>query len=218
MSMSSLGDVAIRRERNAEETRRKLLVAAEIEFAAKGFDGARLGNIARAVGVQQAMIHHYFADKRGLYLAVVEHGLAAMAEEGWSILGAATEFASLVEDFVDLLVRFYATHEALLSILRHDAQSSDEGGGETLRELFEQVLRPVFDAVVARLLALQKKGLVRKDLDPRHLCLSAMGMAFFPFQEERLLRALWPADFRAAEMIDARKREIVETLIARGRP
>ncbi len=75
-----------RKERNALETKRRILEAAESEFAAKGFDGARLGTIARAASVQQALIHHYFGDKEGLHGEVVRSGLAAMTEGVWELL------------------------------------------------------------------------------------------------------------------------------------
>jgi AcrR family transcriptional regulator len=77
---------APRKERNALETKRRILEAAQSEFAAKGFDGARLGTIARAASVQQALIHHYFGDKEGLHGEVVRGGLAAMAEGVWELL------------------------------------------------------------------------------------------------------------------------------------
>jgi AcrR family transcriptional regulator len=75
-----------RKERNALETKRRILEAAGREFAAKGFDGARLGTIARAASVQQALIHHYFGDKEGLHGEVVRSGLAAMTEGVWELL------------------------------------------------------------------------------------------------------------------------------------
>jgi AcrR family transcriptional regulator len=79
-------NAAPRKERNAVETKRRILEAAETEFAAKGFDGARLGTIARAASVQQALIHHYFGDKEGLHGEVVRGGLAAMTEGVWELL------------------------------------------------------------------------------------------------------------------------------------
>ncbi len=74
------------REGRAEATKLRILDAGESEFAARGFHGARLANIARAAGVQQALIHHYFADKDGLYRAIVERGVAAMTSDAWEIL------------------------------------------------------------------------------------------------------------------------------------
>ena len=85
-SPTSAATTAPRKERNALETKRRILEAAETEFAAKGFDGARLGTIARAASVQQALIHHYFGDKEGLHGEVVRSGLASMTEAVWELL------------------------------------------------------------------------------------------------------------------------------------
>jgi AcrR family transcriptional regulator len=225
-----------KRERNADSTKRALLDAGEIEFAAKGFDGARLQSIARMVGVQQALIHHYFDDKDGLYRAVIERGLAAVTAGTWSILERLSGSASasrkgtarireLVASFVDLLVDFYAEHTTLLAILRHDAQlpvllpspTSDAATGPSeLRDLLATHIRPVFEAVAMQVKEFQKEGKIRADVDPQHLCVSMMAMACLPFQETQMLNVLWPeADFRSEAMVAARKKEIVETVLAR---
>jgi len=235
-----------RRERNADSTKKALLNAAEVEFAAKGFDGARLQSIARSVGVQQALIHHYFDDKGGLYRAVIERGMAAVTAGSWTILermaahGASlgrrergargspdsVDVRALVTSFVDLLVDFYAAHTTLLAILRHDAekpaqpihaaQATHPPGLPELRPLLATHFRPVLDAVVVVVDDLRRTGTLREDVDPRHLCVSSMAMACLPFQETQMFGVLWPeADFRAAPMIAARKREIVETVLGR---
>ena len=221
-----------RRERNADSTKKALLNAAEVEFAAKGFDGARLQSIARVVGVQQALIHHYFDDKDGLYRAVIERGMAAVTAGSWTILegmaqlsGAGRGKASadpraLVTGFVDILVDFYAAHTTLLAILRHDAEKPVPTGHPVglpeLRPLLATHFRPVLDAVILVVEELKKVGTLRRDVDPRHLCVSAMAMACLPFQETQMFAVLWPeADFRAPAMIAARKREIVETVLGR---
>ena len=54
------------------DTRQKLLHAAEQIFAAKGFDGSRVGEIAARAGVNIRMLYHHFGSKEGLYHAVVE--------------------------------------------------------------------------------------------------------------------------------------------------
>jgi len=221
-----------KRERNADSTKKSLLNAAEVEFAAKGFDGARLQNIARAAGVQQALIHHYFDDKDGLYRAVVERGMAAVTAGSWSILERMGPLAdlgradgkldvrALVTSFVDLLVDFYAEHTALLAILRHDAEKPVPHGHPALLSELSPLLathfRPVLDATVVIVDELKKAGTLRRDVDPRHLCVSTMAMACLPFQEAQMFAVLWPeADFRSAAMIAERKREIIETVLGR---
>lgn len=57
----------------AERPRRdRILSAAEAEFAAHGFAGARVDRIAAAAGVNKQLLFHYFESKAGLYRAVAE--------------------------------------------------------------------------------------------------------------------------------------------------
>jgi len=213
-------------KRSSVESKRRILDAAEAEFAAKGFDGARLGNIARAASVQQALIHHYFVDKEGLYREVVERALGAITTEGWDILARSVaqtkggikitedDLRPLVDDFIALLQRFFAEHGSILAIVRHEAQ----GGGALGVDVVRARVKPVFDAVTAYLDALKEGGALRTDVDVRHLCISAMSMVGFPMMETQLLSALWPVDPSARGWRDAARREIVDTIVRRLLP
>lgn len=219
-----------KRERNAVETRRRILEAASGEFAAKGFDGARLGTIARAAGVQQALIHHYFGDKEGLHREVVRGGLAAMTEGAWELMSRmdvgtdgkkrgrakleTRELHALAEAFVDLLLRFFATNGAFLAILRHEAGRDGDG----VTKIVTDTVSPVFDAIVARLDAMRARGEVRKDIDAKHLVLSCVAMVAFPFQEEPFVTSIWPADWHSPAFLDERRKHIVEMVLARVLP
>jgi TetR/AcrR family transcriptional regulator len=58
------------RQRDAERSKRCLLAAALDEFAAKGFAGARVQDIAERAGVNKQLISYYFGGKEGLYRAL----------------------------------------------------------------------------------------------------------------------------------------------------
>ena len=49
-----------------------ILEAAESEFAAKGYDGARTTSIAKAAGVTHAMLHYYFRTKELLFERIID--------------------------------------------------------------------------------------------------------------------------------------------------
>lgn len=57
--------------RRGDAMRASIIAAARIEFAAKGYAGASMRSIARAIGVQIAHIQHHFGDKQGLWEAVL---------------------------------------------------------------------------------------------------------------------------------------------------
>jgi len=56
----------------SEDTKQQLLKAATTSFAYEGFHATSLSSIARAAGVNQALIAYHFGSKKGLYLAVFE--------------------------------------------------------------------------------------------------------------------------------------------------
>jgi len=57
---------------NERPRRDRILSAAEAEFAAHGFAGARVERIAAAAGVNKQLLFHYFESKAGLHKAVAE--------------------------------------------------------------------------------------------------------------------------------------------------
>jgi TetR/AcrR family transcriptional regulator len=60
------------RVRDAERSRAALLDAAEAEFGANGYAGARVAEIAKRAGLNSQLISYYFGGKAGLYEAILE--------------------------------------------------------------------------------------------------------------------------------------------------
>jgi AcrR family transcriptional regulator len=52
------------------DTREEIVAAARATFAEQGYVGATMRGIARRAGVDQALVHHYFKNKAGLFMAV----------------------------------------------------------------------------------------------------------------------------------------------------
>src|SRR2546427_7996276 len=70
-----------------EESRAAILRAAVGEFSREGVAGARTDAIARAAGVNKALLYYYFKDKERLYAAVLDQvfgGLRHTIEEALS--------------------------------------------------------------------------------------------------------------------------------------
>ena len=54
------------------DRRRQILAAARAEFAEKAYAGASVRGIARAAGVDPALVHHYFGTKEQVFVAAME--------------------------------------------------------------------------------------------------------------------------------------------------
>ncbi len=210
-SASDAGGVAP--ARNAEATRRRILDAAEQEFAARGFAGARLREIAAAARVQPALIHHYFADKSGLYEAVLDRGLELMHSRSWMVLEAAVTVESMIRGFVEVLVDFYASNEQLLALVRHETLT----GSDLLLERAKERLGPLLGMSLSLVEARQASGEIRDDLTPRELVLAGLSMILYPSVEAKLVDALLPPP-SGGDRIARRKESVVTLLIAALKP
>jgi len=202
-------------KRNAAATRQRILDAGEREFAARGFAGARLREIAESAGVQPALIHHYFTDKHGLYRAVLDRALLPSSTESWTLLESGLDLEGLLSGLIEVLLRFYAKHHNLLAILRHEALS----GSSVLEELTRERTLPIVEAISALLEEKQRAGEIRADIPPAEIIAAGMGMVVFPFVEEGLVRVMLPSvQERDEAALLRRKQAIVAMLLGGLRP
>ncbi len=77
--------------------RQLVLEAAEDVFAAKGYDAAKMQDVATAAGISLATLYTVFSGKQELYAAVHAH-------HGQALLARAASTVADAEDIVDLLV------------------------------------------------------------------------------------------------------------------
>src|SRR5882724_11861495 len=69
------------KNRNSDAARSAILKAALNEFANEGLDGGRTDHIARAAGVNKALLYYYYEDKEALYGAVLDHVFGSMFQK-----------------------------------------------------------------------------------------------------------------------------------------
>jgi AcrR family transcriptional regulator len=64
------------RRRDPDRTRAEILAVATAEFADRGYDGARVDEIAARTRTTKRMIYYYFGGKKQLYIAALEEAYA----------------------------------------------------------------------------------------------------------------------------------------------
>lgn len=77
-----------RNEDEKEERRRDILAAATALFEERSFAGTTMAEVAERVGVSKGALYLYFRTKEELFLALLEHELAAWFDEVEAQLGA----------------------------------------------------------------------------------------------------------------------------------
>src|SRR5215470_1701786 len=106
--------------REVPSTRDAILDAAERRFAARGFAGVSMREIAADADLRnQASLYHHFRDKRALYEAVLARGitpiiaLVGMAGKSWSADGSGALEPAAVEAGLDRVLDYLEEHPNL---------------------------------------------------------------------------------------------------------
>jgi TetR/AcrR family transcriptional regulator len=145
------------------------MVAAQREFAASGFAGARTDAIARRARVNERMIFYCFDSKEGLYRAVLAQKLSARA-------GLIESTAD--EDFTSSLVKGFAASCADTDALRMWQWEALDRRNRKL--VAEEERRAYFQAEVTRLRRAKARGTLPPDADEEMLLLVSAALRVFP--------------------------------------
>lgn len=99
------------------EARAKIAAAAEELFAERGFDGAAIRDITKKAGVNSAMIHYYFGNKEGLYLAILEGAASRVQTLLIETTGRSGSTRDRLASFVEAYAAYMLGHPNLARIL-----------------------------------------------------------------------------------------------------
>ena len=162
--------------RNPQQTQLRILEAALLEFAAKGFAGARVDVIARRARINKRMLYHYFGSKEGLFREVLRRKISERA--AW--------LASAPEDPAERLPVWFqlaCRDREWVQLLQWEALQwgekkviDDERRAESVGKAVERVRQQ------------QAKGLLDAELDPAQLLLSMMALTAYPLAFPQLAR------------------------------
>ncbi len=161
------------RTRDRERTLGKIVAAARAEFAAKGYSGARMEQIAERAGVNKELIYHYFRGKERLFEEVRSQQLAeAQADHRiprHPLLDAAPRPAEL---FAWRFQRMLGDLE-WIKLLTWEAAQNDAPPNVDAR-------RATIQDAVGLIRTAQKQGRMPADLDARFLQLAVFALANYP--------------------------------------
>ncbi len=141
---------------------KKILDAAVIEIAHRGYYNTTISQIARRAGVADGTIYLYYKNKESILVSVFERAMDRFISEGVLKLKDGKEPAEQIAEIVALHLKLIGEDHDLAVILqvelRHSIQFMDMFSRSRLREYFE-----VLASIVAKG---QKSGAFRKELDP----------------------------------------------------
>jgi TetR/AcrR family transcriptional regulator len=206
-----------RNTRDAGRSREAILAAAEGLFAARGFEGTSLGEIAAAAGLSRGTPNYFFGSKAELYAAVLE-GAFARREEAtrracaplveWVENGDGDAIESPLTEAVEGYLGFLIDSPAFLRLVLRE----ELAGASVLRDV-PRSSRAIEDAIGAVHGLAGTRGV--GDFDPTDAVLLFVSLTFFPASQGSTFMATLGRDLADDATRDRHVRFVVDQLVAR---
>jgi TetR/AcrR family transcriptional regulator len=189
------------------ETARRILSAAERIFAERGLAGARTEEIARAAGVNKAMLYYYFDSKERLHRAVFEnlfsHANRLIQEE----MPPNASARQIILAFVDGYFKFRLANPNYARLMQHMMMESPD----EFRRIARQYIRQGYKELTSTI----QQGISRGEfhsVNSGHTVLNIIAMIVFYFSGSTVHSVLLGQDALKPKVVAEHKRAVIDLL------
>lgn len=191
-----------------EASRTAILRAAVQAFSTLGPEGARMDAIARAAGVNKALLHYYFGSKEGLHAAVLDEIFGQVRDRAVAILdGPGSPGEGLLGYFLTHFDRLAQGDTGRL--MAYEMMRVRDGRASHLPRLARTLFGPLHQLMHRRHGEGVAAGELRPD-DPAQVFLALIGMNVFYFMSAPMFREITGADPREASALARQRAGMVE--------
>lgn len=191
---------------NNENTEIKIIEAAKEVFVHKGYDGARMQEIADKAGINKALLHYYFRSKTKLFDKVFNAVFTDLVTRLYSIVGASNSIEEFINNFVTLYFDELKSKPYIPQFVLHEINRDPS-------VIVNLIKSSGLDK--RKIIALINKESQRDDInhfDPVQLMVNVISLTIFPFVASGILVGfIFDGDQEAFDnFIDQRKQHILE--------
>ncbi len=178
--------MAKKREQISKEV---ILEAARNVFIEKGFEGARMQEIADNAGINKALLHYYYTSKEMLFEEVFKEAFSMFAPQFNKELDHITSFQTFLKVFLDIYIKMLSKHQYLPIFILSELHRNPERPEKLVRESGIDI-----DKIEMMLLNEMKQGNIT-EMNPKELIVNILSVCIFPFAARPMLeRLLWNKD------------------------
>ncbi|WP_341906613.1 TetR family transcriptional regulator [Fluviicola taffensis] len=190
-------------------TEEKIREAAKNVFIAKGFDGCTSREIAKASGMNVALVNYYFCSKKQLFKLVFEATMEDFMQSTVEVFKKDLSLESKMRIFIEREYEFLILHPDIPRFIL-----SELSRGDKFEFDHAAILEKIADTgVLEELLDAQEKGIIRK-IDLTNVMLMIMSNCQYPFMAKSLMKYLnGLTEEEYQERLTLQKQYVTEMLI-----
>jgi TetR/AcrR family transcriptional regulator len=201
------------RLRDGAQTRAVLLAAARAEFAAKGFAGTRVDEIAQVAGVNKQVIYHHFGNKDGLFRTTLEAGYEQVRKTNLSYVESTKPLppADAVRQLAEHMFDRFLKHTEMVELVLEE--NRQKGKHLIRKELIAEANRPLIDHIAKVLRQGETDGSFFPGNDARQFFFDMVSLCMFYFANVHTMSAALAHNLASPASARARRAHIVQTLL-----
>jgi len=195
----------------ALRTQQSIIEAAIHEFSMKGFEGARVDEIALRAGVNKNLLYHHFGNKDGLFVAVLTHTYENIRSRQKDIqlrtLDPEAGMRRLVISTGKIWVQFPEFQRLLMS-------ENLAGGRHVLGEpRISDLYNPLLDTIEQLLVRGREAGVFRDDIDPIDLYISITSLTAHYVNNQHTFEAIFKQKLMTPQRVKQRLEHAAEMIL-----
>jgi AcrR family transcriptional regulator len=194
------------RERDPERTRNEILEIATREFAANGYAGARVDDMAERMRTTKRMIYYYFGSKEQLFIAVLERAYTTIRRAERDVEVEGLDPASALRRLAELTFDHHESHPEFIRLVSIENIHRAEHMGKS--PAIAELGSPAIDVLTRILERGRADGAFRADVDAIDLHMMISAFCVFRVANRHTFRALFGRD-----LVDPALREHHRTML-----
>lgn len=205
------------------DTEQRILDAAHAVFLRRGTTGARMQEIAREAGVNQALLHYYFRSKEQLARAAFERAGTQLMPAVVQVIASGQpieeKVARIVSLELELLARTPYLPGYIIGEVTHHPERAQQLIAAMTRGLTPEELRPRIFGTLGRQIAARVADGSMRPIAPEAFMVNLISLCIFPFAARPMLQAMLGLDAAGFErFIAGRRDDLVDFFLGALRP
>lgn len=198
-----------------DSTEERIIRAATEVFISKGFDGARMQEIADVAGINKALLHYYYRSKEQLFQTVFVKFGSELHTVIFRALQSEKPFVDKIRSIVEEEIDYFSQNPALpMFVMREISRDASR----LIGMIGESPIREIVPLFQKETRAAIKRGEIA-EIDPMQLLLNLFSLIRFPFILRPMLLALsGMSESQYQTLIKRRKQEVADFIIRSLQP
>ena len=192
-------------EANTEQI---VLNAARKVFTQKGFDGARMQDIADEAGINKSLLHYYFRSKNKLFEAIFKDALGTLLPPMVSILVSDLPLFEKISHFTDKYIDILSKNPDIAGFVLHELKINPH-------RLLGALTQTGMDlSIIGNQLQQEATAGNIRPIETGHFVANLISMCVFPFMARQVFIGLLGMEEEGFDhFIEERKKIVSETMI-----